>query len=45
MELQDGRLLGETYRGVMPFLVSDVIRTVVFLFFPIIPLWLVQFLK
>ena len=37
--------MGETYRGVMPFLVSDVIRTVLFLFFPIIPLWLVGFIK
>ena len=35
--------MGETYRGVMPFLMSDVIRTLLFLFFPIIPLWLVQF--
>jgi len=37
--------MGETYRGVMPFLVSDVIRTMLFLFFPIIPLWLVGFIK
>ncbi|WP_431095823.1 TRAP transporter large permease [Polaromonas aquatica] len=37
--------MGETYRGVMPFLISDVIRTTVFLFFPIIPLWLVGFIK
>ena len=37
--------MAETYRGVMPFLVSDVIRTVLFLFFPIIPLWLVGFIK
>ena len=37
--------MGETYRGVMPFLVSDVIRTTLFLFFPIIPLWLVGFIK
>ena len=37
--------MGETYRGVMPFLISDVIRTVLFLFFPIIPLWLVGFIK
>ncbi len=35
--------MGETYRGVMPFLVSDVLRTLLFLFFPIIPLWLVRF--
>ena len=36
--------MGETYRGVMPFLISDVLRTVLFLFFPIIPLWLVGFI-
>jgi tripartite ATP-independent transporter DctM subunit len=35
--------MGETYRGVLPFLASDVVRTALFLFFPIIPLWLVQF--
>ena len=37
--------MGETYRGVMPFLISDVIRTLLFLFFPIIPLWLVGYIK
>ena len=37
--------MGETYRGVMPFLISDVLRTLLFLFFPIIPLWLVGFIK
>lgn len=37
--------MGETYRGVMPFLASDVLRTMLFLFFPIIPLWLVGFIK
>ncbi len=36
--------MGETYRGVMPFLVSDVLRTTLFLFFPIIPLWLVRYI-
>lgn len=35
--------IAESYKGVMPFLVSDVIRTLLLLFFPIIPLWLVQF--
>jgi C4-dicarboxylate transporter, DctM subunit len=29
----------------MPFLVSDVLRTLLFLFFPIIPLWLVGFIR
>jgi C4-dicarboxylate transporter DctM subunit len=38
-----GVSMGETYRGVTPFLISDVVRTTLFLFFPIIPLWLVQF--
>ncbi|RYY83204.1 MAG: TRAP transporter large permease [Comamonadaceae bacterium] len=33
----------ESYRGVMPFLVSDTIRTIVLLFFPAISLWLVKF--
>jgi C4-dicarboxylate transporter DctM subunit len=28
---------------VMPFLVSDTIRTLLLLFFPMISLWLVQF--
>jgi tripartite ATP-independent transporter DctM subunit len=35
--------IGESYRGVMPFLVSDVFRTVLLLVFPPISLWLVQF--
>ena len=37
--------MGETYRGVMPFLISDVFRTMLFLFFPIIPLWLVKYVS
>jgi tripartite ATP-independent transporter DctM subunit len=41
--LAKGVPMGETYRGVTPFLISDVIRTTLFLFFPIIPLWLVQY--
>jgi C4-dicarboxylate transporter, DctM subunit len=43
--LAKGVPMGETYRGVMPFLASDVIRTLLFLFFPVIPLWLVTFLN
>jgi TRAP-type C4-dicarboxylate transport system permease large subunit len=35
--------ISESYRGVMPFLVSDTIRTVVLLFFPAISLWLVKY--
>jgi tripartite ATP-independent transporter DctM subunit len=37
--------ISESYRGVMPFLISDTIRTIVLLLFPSISLWLVQFLK
>jgi tripartite ATP-independent transporter DctM subunit len=33
--------IAESYRGVMPFLVSDTIRTLILLFFPGICLWLV----
>ena len=35
--------IGESYRGVLPFLVSDVLRTVLLLVFPPISLWLVKF--
>jgi C4-dicarboxylate transporter, DctM subunit len=35
----------ESYRGVMPFLVSDVLRTMLLLFFPIVSLWLVNYLS
>ena len=35
--------IAESYRGVMPFLISDVIRTLLLLFFPGISLWLVRF--
>ena len=37
--------IAESYRGVMPFLISDTIRTLVLLLFPSISLWLVKFLK
>jgi C4-dicarboxylate transporter DctM subunit len=37
--------IGESYRGVMPFLVSDVIRTLFLLFFPIISLWMVNIIS
>jgi TRAP-type C4-dicarboxylate transport system permease large subunit len=37
--------IGEIYRGVIPFLVWDVIRVVLLLFFPYIALWLVQYVK
>jgi len=34
----------ESYQGVLPFLMSDVVRTLLLLFFPGISLWLVGFL-
>lgn len=33
----------ESYKGVMPFLISDVFRTTLLLLFPSISLWMVQF--
>jgi TRAP-type C4-dicarboxylate transport system permease large subunit len=35
--------IAESYKGVMPFLASDTIRSLVLLFFPAITLWLVKF--
>ena len=35
--------IAESYRGVMPFLISDTLRTIVLLLFPALSLWLVQF--
>ena len=35
--------IAESYKGVMPFLASDVVRTALLLAFPPISLWLVQF--
>jgi len=37
--------ISESYKGVMPFLISDTLRTLLLLFFPPISLWLVKFLK
>ncbi len=34
--------MNETYKGVLPFLVSDVLRTMLLLFVPALALWLVQ---
>ncbi len=36
--------LAETFRGVMPFLISDAVRIVLLLVFPGIALWLVRFI-
>jgi C4-dicarboxylate transporter, DctM subunit len=35
--------VAESYRGVMPFLISDTVRTLLLLFFPPISLWLVKY--
>ena len=35
--------IAESYRGVVPFLLSDVLRTLLLLFFPGISLWLVRY--
>jgi tripartite ATP-independent transporter DctM subunit len=37
--------IGEIYRGIMPFLVSDVVRIVLLIAFPGITLWAVRMLK
>ena len=36
--------IAESYRGVMPFLVSDTLRTLLLLFFPAISLWAVKYI-
>jgi C4-dicarboxylate transporter, DctM subunit len=37
--------IAESYRGVVPFLISDTLRTIVLLLFPPISLWLVKYLN
>jgi len=37
--------ISESYKGVMPFLISDTIRTTVLLLFPGISLWLVKYIS
>ena len=37
--------ISESYRGVMPFLISDTLRTLLLLFFPGISLWLVKYMS
>ncbi|RYZ78252.1 MAG: TRAP transporter large permease subunit, partial [Moraxellaceae bacterium] len=37
--------ISESYRGVVPFLISDTLRTLLLLFFPGISLWLVQYIS
>jgi TRAP-type C4-dicarboxylate transport system permease large subunit len=36
--------IAESYRGVMPFLISDTVRTIILLLFPAISLWLVKYI-
>jgi len=36
--------ISESYKGVMPFLISDTLRTLLLLFFPGISLWLVKYI-
>jgi C4-dicarboxylate transporter DctM subunit len=42
--MSKGTTLGQTYAGVLPFIVSDVVRTVILVAFPAISLFLVQWL-
>ena len=37
--------ISESYKGVMPFLISDTLRTILLLFFPGISLWLVKYVS
>jgi C4-dicarboxylate transporter DctM subunit len=37
--------ISESYKGVMPFLISDTLRTTLLLFFPGISLWLVKYIS
>ena len=37
--------VSESYKGVVPFLISDIFRTILLLLFPGISLWLVQYLS
>jgi C4-dicarboxylate transporter, DctM subunit len=37
--------IAESYRGVLPFLITDFIRTGIILFFPSVCLWLVRMMK
>ncbi|MDP1902236.1 MAG: TRAP transporter large permease [Rubrivivax sp.] len=42
--LAGGVPIAETYRGVLPFLLWDLLRTLLLLFFPPISLWLVKYI-
>jgi TRAP-type C4-dicarboxylate transport system permease large subunit len=34
--------MAETYRGVVPFLITDAVRITLLVFFPVLSLWLVR---
>jgi len=34
--------MAETYRGVVPFLITDAVRIALLVFFPVLSLWLVR---
>jgi C4-dicarboxylate transporter, DctM subunit len=36
--------IAESYRGVMPFLLSDTLRTLLLLFFPGVSLWILKYI-
>lgn len=36
--------IAESYRGVLPFLISDTLRTLLLLFFPFVSLWVLRFI-
>jgi TRAP-type C4-dicarboxylate transport system permease large subunit len=40
--MAQGVPLSETYRGALPFVLSDMVRTVILVMFPVITLWLVR---
>jgi len=42
--LAGGVPIAESYRGVLPFLISDTLRTLLLLFFPAISLWVLRFM-
>jgi C4-dicarboxylate transporter, DctM subunit len=43
--MSPGVPLSESFRGVLPFLISDFIRIALILMFPGIALWLVKFMN
>ena len=42
--MSKGTSMGQTFRGVTPFLISDFVRTMILVAFPSISLFLVQWL-